>query len=100
MKSFAVAALVATVASQAVVPTYGEGCKQDPTVCDATGETCVQWYDSEDYPRFTCQDCVGTSRTLTDEYGEISYFCPGEEEGSTTLYASAAALAATVAMMY
>ena len=47
MKSFAVAALIATVASQFAVkePDYGEGCKGDPSVCDATGETCVRWLD-------------------------------------------------------
>ena len=105
MKSFAVAALVATVASQSAPkqPTYGEGCKADPLSCDATGETCVQWFDSEDYPRTTCQDCTGTSRTIIDEYSmEITFFCPGEEseEAATSLYASAAALAAAVAMMY
>ena len=100
MKSFAIAALVAAVASEQAP---GEGCKTDPTGCDATGETCVQWFDTEDYPRTTCQDCTGTSRTIVDEYGdEATYFCPGEEqeEAATSLYASAAALAAAVAMMY
>ena len=104
MKSFAVAALVATVASQSgtKVPTIGDGCKADPKSCEATGDTCVQWFDSEDYPRQTCQDCTGTDRTIIDEYStESSYFCPGEEEeAATSLYASAAALAAAVAMMY
>ena len=100
MKSFALVALTATVSAQAS-DFYGAGCKADPTICDTTGTTCVNWFDSEDYPRYTCQDCVGTGRTLSDEYqNEISYFCPGEEEASTTLYASAAALAAAVAMMY
>ena len=104
MKSFALAALVAVTAAQETTEAadfYGAGCKADPTICDTTGETCVQWFDSEDYPRFTCQDCVGTGRTLQDEYQNvISYFCPGEEMGASSLYASAAALAATVAMMY
>ena len=99
MKSFALAALVATTAAQT---TFGEGCKSDPSVCDVTGETCVQWFDAEDYPRFTCQDCLGTDRLLSDEYqNEIAYVCPGEEmDASTALYASAATLAAAVAMMY
>ena len=100
MKSFALA-LIATVAAQADF--YGDGCKSDPTVCDATGDTCIQWEDSEMYPRYTCQDCLGTGRTLLDEYqNEITYLCPGEvaEEGASSLYASAAALAAAVAMMY
>ena len=108
MKSFTLAALVAIAAAQDTATTestaefYGEGCKGDPTVCDATGETCVEWFDSEDYPRFTCQDCLGTGRVLMDEYqNEMTYLCPGEEaEGSTALYASAATLAAAVAMMY
>ena len=99
MKSFALA-LVATVAT--LEDFYGAGCKSDPTVCDASGDTCVQWFDSEDYPRFTCQDCLGTGRSLKDEYqNSISYVCPGEEaEGASSLYVSAAALAAAVAMMY
>ena len=101
MKSFAVAALIAITTAQPVVPTYGEGCKADPTVCDASGNTCVQWFDTEDYPRFTCEDCVGSNRDVTDEYGTVQYFCPGEEmEGAQSLYYSAATLAAVVAMMY
>ena len=106
MKSFALAALVATVANQQqgpIVPTYGEGCQKDPTVCEATGETCVQWSDQEDYPRFTCQDCVGTQRNVTDEYGTTDYLCPGEEavpEGAFSLTATIAGLAGAAAMMF
>ena len=100
MKSFVVATLAAAATAQVIQPTYGEGCKENPSTCDATGTTCVQWFDGEDYPRFTCEDCTGDNRELTDEYGTSQYFCPGEEMGASSLYASAAALAAAVAMMY
>ena len=107
MKFFALA--IAAVAAQEEgkvaddsTPKIGVGCKSDPTVCDATGETCIQSEDSVGYPRFTCQDCTGSGRTYADEENiVVSYLCPGEEAaGASSLYASAAALAAAVVMMY
>ena len=81
--------------------TYGGGCKSEPAVCEDEDKLCIMWYDAQEYPRYTCEDCNGSNRSLKDEYGNtFEYFCPGEETGATSLYASAAVLAASIAMMY
>ena len=99
MKTFAIAAIVATVASQATTAP-GDYCDNDSATCQATNTTCVSWKDSDGYPRKSCEDCLEDNRILTDEYGvESTFFCPGEEEKASSLVAGAAALFAAVSMM-
>ena len=107
MKYLTFAALLASASANPDY--YGQGCKGTPNVCEATGETCAEWLDSDNYPRFTCQDCTtggpGARRLLKDEFDNvIEFICDSdaamEMEGAQSLYASGAILAASIALMY
>ena len=97
MKFFALA-FVAAVSAQAEA---GEDCSAEPFICQNTGTVCVKWTDSTAMENASCQDCQGADRTVTDSAGEaVPFKCADDvEEGSTTLYASAAALLAAATIM-
>ena len=106
MKTFALAALVAVVVAQeddgsAPAEFPGDYCDNDSSACQETFTTCASWKDSDGYPRKSCQDCAGSNRLLSDEYGvQTTFVCPGEEtDASTSLVASAVALLAAATMM-
>ena len=78
----------------------GEYCDKGTAVCQETMTTCVAWVDGDGYPRKSCEDCLAANRVLLDEYSRTAeFFCPGEEESSTGLFVSAAAVLAAAAMM-
>ena len=97
MKFFALAAAIATASAQ--MPP-GEYCDHSVAVCQETQTTCVAWTDGDGYPRKSCEDCLAPNRILLDEYGrENDFFCPGEEEGSASLAASAVVVLAAATLM-
>ena len=97
MKFFALAAAIATASAQ--MPP-GEYCDKSVAICQETMTTCVAWTDGDGYPRKSCEDCLAPNRILLDEYGrENDFFCPGEEEGSAYLAASAVVVLAAATLM-
>ena len=80
MKTFAIAALVAT--TQAAL---GDDCYYDGTICVADGLHCASWVDSQYGDMKSCEDCQGGqnggTRQITDSYGDfVTYQCPPESE--------------------
>ena len=110
MKSFAIAALIAT--TQAAI---GESCFYVDNCADE-GLECIAWYDSSlDEDDKMCEDCSGTRRSFIDPNGnEITFVCAVdsqpkddgakadtmmEEEGASSLALSAVALVAAVSVI-
>ena len=107
MKSFAIAALIAT--TQAAI---GESCFYVDNCADE-GLECISWYDSSlDEDDKMCEDCSGSRRSFIDPSGnEITFVCaidsapkqeaPAamEEEGASSLALSAAALITAVSVI-
>ena len=80
MKTFAIAALVAT--TQAAL---GDDCYYDTTICEDGGLFCASWEDSQYGDMKSCEDCAGGQyggpRQITDSYGDfVDYLCPPESE--------------------
>ena len=80
MKTFAIAALVAT--TQAAL---GDDCYYDSSICSDGGLFCASWEDSQYGDMKSCEDCTGGqnggNRQITDSYGDfVNYSCPAESE--------------------
>ena len=92
---------VAAVAAQEAA-VAGEDCALEPFICQNTGTLCATYTDSSAVEVSTCQDCLSETRLVTDSLGEVVPFkCAddAEEEASTSLYASAAAILAAASLM-
>ena len=86
MKSFAIAALIAT--TQAAI---GESCFYVDNCADE-GLECISWYDASlDEDDKMCEDCSGSRRSFIDPSGnEITFVCaidsaPKEEPKPATM---------------
>ena len=93
---------VAAVAAQEAA-VAGEDCAMEPFICQNTGTLCATYTDSTAVEVSTCQDCIAEGRLVTDSLGEVVPFTcaddASEEEASTSLYASAAAVLAAASLM-
>ena len=101
MKFATLSALVAVASAQASGATAGEDCATQKFICQNTGTICVTYADSTATTVSTCQDCLTEQRMVIDSMGEaVPFVCPDdEEEGASSMYASAAALLAVVTLM-
>ena len=94
MKFFTLALATTMTVNAEVAPAPGQACEKQVD-CEADGKKCATWTDSALGEQKTCQDCM-QYRKIMDSAGEEAIFlCRGDlvdEEGSSSLLASAAAL--------
>ena len=95
MKTFAIAALVATTQAS----TLGDDCWYNADMCLPDGLWCATWEDSQYGEMASCEECTdGVGQMISDSYGDlVEYVCPAasfpqpEEETDETSDAEPAA---------